>query len=137
MLSAPVNLNGSHTTGSGSLDAWRREFSSAFDSPDVEAPMDLAQHLVHGSVTFARGLGFEPHEEFPAAAAYLREPAGPAPIEFGRDGAPFYVVGLYDRCPVRHPHARSSGRRGQLPLCAGHGAAGRSFSAALCVAVRR
>jgi hypothetical protein len=82
--------------GLGSLDAWRREFFSAFDSPGVEAPLELAQHLVHGAVAFTRGLGFEPYEEFAAAAVYLGEPAGPVPIEFGWDGVPFYVAGPYD-----------------------------------------
>lgn len=90
------NVNGPHTMGSGSLDAWRRDFFSAFDSPGVEAPLELAQHLVHGAVVYARGLGFEPHEEFAAAAVHLGEPAGPAPIAFGRDGVPFYVAGPYD-----------------------------------------
>ena len=83
-------------TGSGSLDAWRREFFSAFDSPGVEAPLELAQHLVHGAVAFARRLGFEPYAEFAAAAVHLGEPAGPVPIEFGREGVPFYVAGPYD-----------------------------------------
>jgi hypothetical protein len=82
--------------GSGSIDAWRREFFSGFDSPGVEAPLELAQHLVHVTVVFARGLGCEPHEESAAAAVYLGEPAGRAPIEFGRDGVPFCVAGPYD-----------------------------------------
>ncbi|MFI6495048.1 hypothetical protein [Streptomyces sp. NPDC050564] len=90
------NVHGPQAMGSGSLDAWRRDFFSAFDSPGVEAPLELAQHLVHGAVAFARGLGFEPCEEFAAAAVYLGEPAGPVPIEFGRDGVPFYVAGPYD-----------------------------------------
>ncbi|MFI2190680.1 hypothetical protein [Streptomyces sioyaensis] len=81
--------------GSGFL-AWRREFFSAFDFPGAEAPLEPAQHLVHGAVAFARGRGFEPHEEFAAVAVYLVEPAGPLPIEFGRDGVLFYVAGPYD-----------------------------------------
>jgi hypothetical protein len=89
-------LNGPHTRGSGSLDAWRQEFFSAFGSSGVEAPLELAQHLVHGAVAFARGLGFEPYEEFAAAAVHLGEPAGPVLIEFGRDGVPFYVAGPCD-----------------------------------------
>ncbi|MEJ8652938.1 hypothetical protein WKI65_33945 [Streptomyces sp. MS1.AVA.3] len=60
--------------GSGSLDAWRREFFSAFDSPGAKASLEPAQHLVHGAVAFARGLGFEPHEEFAQAVEYLGEP---------------------------------------------------------------
>ncbi|WP_282703859.1 hypothetical protein [Streptomyces sp. CC219B] len=64
-----VLLTGSTTVR---CDAWRRELFSTFASPDVEAPPDLAQHLVHGSVVFARGLGFEPHEELAVAAVGKR-----------------------------------------------------------------
>jgi len=82
--------------GSGSLGAWRREFFSAFGSRGVEAPLELAQHLVQGAVVFARRPGFEPYEGFAAAAVYLGEPAGPVPVEFGRGGVPFSVAGPYD-----------------------------------------
>lgn len=107
------NVNGPHTMGSGSLDAWRREFFSAFDSAGVEAPLELAQYLLHGAVVCARGLGFEPYEKFAAAAVYLGEPVGLVPIEFGRDGVPFHVAGPgRTTVPGQLSGVRSRGRRG-------------------------
>jgi hypothetical protein len=71
-------------------------FFDGFGRPPVEAPVDLAQHLVLGAVAYARGLGFEPHRDFLPAAGHLGELAGPSDIGFGRDGKPEYVQGPYD-----------------------------------------
>ncbi len=43
-----------------------------------------------------RGLGFEPHADFDAAADHLGRWTGPSAITFGRDGKPLYVEGPYD-----------------------------------------
>lgn len=72
-------------------------FFEVFDGV-IEAPLDLARHLVWGSVAYAHGLGFEPHPDFLPAAGHV-EPLGDeeaAAIGFGRDGKPFYVQGPYD-----------------------------------------
>ncbi|MER7502178.1 helix-turn-helix domain-containing protein [Nonomuraea pusilla] len=61
-----------------------------------EVPIELAQHLVFGSVDYARTLGFEPHEDFEPVAHLLGEWQGPSAITFGRDGRPFYVQGPHD-----------------------------------------
>ncbi|WJK33947.1 hypothetical protein [Solwaraspora sp. WMMA2065] len=84
----------------GSIDDFRREFFSTLDVSPLVAPLELAQHLVHGSVAYARGLGFEPHPDFGPTAPYLGAPATPTPIQFGRDGKPLYISGPYD-----DPHA--------------------------------
>jgi hypothetical protein len=47
-------------------------------------------------VTYARGLGFEPHPDFAATAPHLGTSSAPAPIRFGREGKPFYVQGPHD-----------------------------------------
>jgi hypothetical protein len=67
-----------------------------YDEPAVPAPLELAQHLVFGAVEFARGLGFEPHREFATAADHLGACSGCCPIQFGYNGAPFYIQGPYD-----------------------------------------
>lgn len=92
---------------------------------------------MHGAVAFARGLRFEPHEEFAAAAVYLGEPAGQVPIEFGRDGVPFYAAGPYGdaRAVVRTLEAAVG--EGNHPLHAAQGVAGRLSSAAWRVAAGR
>jgi hypothetical protein len=90
------NVTGPTSMGAGSLDAHRRQFFAAFHAPPVPVPVELAQHLVHGAVGYARTLGFEPPHDFDPAAAYLGAPTGPTPIRFGRDGSPFYVSGPYD-----------------------------------------
>jgi hypothetical protein len=90
------NTVGPLPMGSGSIATYSRRFFSAFDEPPVSAPVDLAQHLVHGAVAYARALGFEPHADFAAAAPYLGTPPAPTPIRFGREGKPLYVSGPYD-----------------------------------------
>ena len=72
-----------------------RYFSTYHGDP-VEAPIDLACEIVFGSVQYARGLGFEPHPDFAAAAGHLGTWAGPGTISFGKDGKPLYVFGPYD-----------------------------------------
>lgn len=80
----------------GEVAVYRSTFFQAFDRPPVSVPLDLAQHLVHGAVTYARGLGFEPAPDLPAVLSHLGSPSGPTPIRFGREGRPFYVSGPYD-----------------------------------------
>ncbi|MFC3896484.1 helix-turn-helix domain-containing protein [Lentzea rhizosphaerae] len=70
-------------------------FSSYNDDP-LEAPVELARQLVFGSLDYARGLGFEPHPDFAAAAGHLGPWTPPSAITFGRDGKPIYVSGPYD-----------------------------------------
>ncbi|MFG1698563.1 helix-turn-helix domain-containing protein [Nonomuraea sp. NPDC049309] len=61
-----------------------------------EAPIELARHLVFGSVDYARTLGFEPHDLFSLGADVLGKWEEEAAITFGRDGKPFYVEGPDD-----------------------------------------
>lgn len=61
-----------------------------------EAPFELARHLVLGSVDHARTLGFEPHQDFAAAADALGKWEGGSAITFGRNGKPFYMEGPMD-----------------------------------------
>ncbi|MFW6158664.1 MAG: hypothetical protein ACOC8E_04835 [Planctomycetota bacterium] len=55
--------------------------------------------IVYGAVDYARQYGFEPHKDFELAGCLLdpRDQVPPgAPIEFGKDGRPFYVSGPHD-----------------------------------------
>ncbi|MFG1702789.1 helix-turn-helix domain-containing protein [Nonomuraea sp. M3C6] len=61
-----------------------------------EAPIELARHLVLGSIDYARTLGFEPHEDFAPAADVLGKWEGDSAITFGRNGKPFYMEGPHD-----------------------------------------
>lgn len=65
----------------------------------IAAPLELAQHLVLGAVEYARGLGFEPHRDFAAAARLLGPWSGPSKITFGRAGKPVFIQGPYDDGP--------------------------------------
>ena len=79
------------------LHRFRREFFSGFgDSAGVEAPMELARHLVCGAVDYARGLGFEPHPDFEPVAEHLDPWPETSAITFGREGVPYYVSGPQD-----------------------------------------
>ena len=48
-----------------------RSYFSAYQAPPLQAPLELAQHLVFGAVAYARSLGFEPARDFAATADHL------------------------------------------------------------------
>jgi hypothetical protein len=78
------------------LYAYRRRFFGVFPDEPLEAPIELAQHLIFGAAQYARSLGFEPHPDFEATASHLGSWTGPSAITFGRDRKPCHVEGPYD-----------------------------------------
>lgn len=78
------------------LEAFVERYFGAYDADPIDAPIELAQHLVRGGVDFARGLGFEPHEDFGAVAMHLGAWVGPSAITFGENGKPCYIQGPFD-----------------------------------------
>ncbi len=93
------NVLGPRMMGEGDLPAFLRMFFQPFEhlGPPLEAPLDMARHLVHGAIDAARRLGFEPAADFAAAAGHLGPPWDEhSAITFGRDGVPYYVAGPYD-----------------------------------------
>jgi hypothetical protein len=73
-----------------------RSYFSAYQAPPLQAPVELARHLVFGAVAYARSLGFEPAPGFPATAGHLGPWTGPSAIGFGHNGKPFFVQGPHD-----------------------------------------
>ncbi|MGB3311428.1 MAG: hypothetical protein WBG32_05145 [Nodosilinea sp.] len=76
------------------LESCQERFEEAF----VEITLAQAQSIVYGAVDYARSLGFEPHRDFNTKAQIhlgLR-PETLIPIEFGKDGQPFFMSGPYD-----------------------------------------
>lgn len=95
------------------LAVFARHYFSAFGVPPLDAPIELARHLVHGAVEYARGLGFEPAPDFDAARGHLGPWQGPSAIGFGRDGKPMFVAGPYDdSSAVMRTLERSIGQNG-------------------------
>lgn len=80
------------------LRSFRELFFEGFADagPSLEAPLDLARHLVCGAVDYARQLGFEPHPDYAPAAGHLGRWEEISAITFGRDGVPYYLEGPYD-----------------------------------------
>ena len=78
------------------VPAFVRTYLAAFPPPPLRAPIELAQHLVHGAVAFAAGLGFDPHPDYAAARGHLGELREPCAITFGQRGRPLYVAGPHD-----------------------------------------
>src|SRR6266545_1040861 len=86
-------------------------FFAAYQARRLEAPLELAQHLVFGAVAYARGLGFEPAPGFAATTGQLGSWTGPSAIRFGRDGKPFFVQGPHDNADaILRTLERSVGR---------------------------
>jgi hypothetical protein len=68
----------------------------SYGDPPLEAPLELAQHLVFGAIEYARGLGFEPHPDFAACAGHIGDWEGPSMIGFGYRGKPLFIQGPHD-----------------------------------------
>ncbi len=57
---------------------------------------EYAVKLIEDAVSFAKGLGFNPHKEYPLVKKIfgnIDPSACPSKFEFGKDGNPFYVSG--------------------------------------------
>ena len=92
------NVLGPRILSDRDLPAFVTLFFDAFEEAGrpLRAPLELARHLVHGSIDAARRLGFEPDEDFAGAADHLGPWHGESAITFGRNGVPFYVAGHDD-----------------------------------------
>jgi hypothetical protein len=69
-----------------------------FDEPFVDITLEQAQAIVYGAMDYAHSLGFKPHKDFNTKAQVhlgLR-PETLLPIEFGKDGQPFFMSGPND-----------------------------------------
>ncbi len=105
------NALGPDVVNDRDLPAFLRTFFSAFGDAGVpiEAPLDLARHLVWGAVDYARELGFSPHPDFQPTSGHLGTWQETSDITFGREGVPFYVQGPYDSPAVIRSLTRSVG----------------------------
>lgn len=90
------NAIGPEQLRKGDLPEFVRTYFAAFPSAPLPAPLELAQHLVHGAVAFADGLGFQPHPDFYATHEHVGAMTEPCAITFGQRGRPFYVAGPHD-----------------------------------------
>jgi hypothetical protein len=73
-----------------------RSYFAAYQAQPLQAPVELARHLVFGAVAYARSLGFQPAPGLEATAGQLGPWASPSAIGFGRNGQPFFVQGPHD-----------------------------------------
>lgn len=87
---------GPRVMGRDKLADFRRSVYGGYDASPLDAPIDLAQHLVFGAVEYARRLGFEPAPDFGGCAGHLGTWSPPSAIRFGRHGKPMYVAGPHD-----------------------------------------
>lgn len=87
---------GPRITSRRGLERFVRRYYEPFDGGRVEAPVELARHLVWGAAAYAGELGFHPHRDFWPAAGHLEVLDGPGDIGFGLHGKPSYVSGPFD-----------------------------------------
>jgi hypothetical protein len=79
-------------------EAMVKFMSHNFSEDFVEITLLQAQSIVFGSVDYAAGLGFNPHSDFTKAKPYLGIRLDDLnPIEFGKDGKPYYINGPHDQ----------------------------------------
>jgi hypothetical protein len=90
------NTIGPERVRKGDLPGFVRLHFAVFPAPALRAPVELVEHLVHGAVAFAAGLGFEPHRDFAQVRGHLGELSEPCAITFGQRGRPLYISGPDD-----------------------------------------
>ncbi|HEX3964802.1 MAG TPA: helix-turn-helix domain-containing protein [Trebonia sp.] len=79
------------------LPEFTRLFFRTSSGSPVQAPLELARHVVFGAADYARGLGFDPHPDFAKGARLLGEwEPGSSDVTFGRDGKPMFINGPHD-----------------------------------------
>lgn len=88
------NALGPMVVGDRELPTFRGMFFQSLEP--VEAPDELARHLVFGAVDYARSLGFEPHPDLAPAAGHLGDRPDSSVLTFGRDGVPTFISGPDD-----------------------------------------
>ncbi len=87
---------GPRITSRRGLERFASRFYEPFDGGRVEAPVELARHLVWGAVAYAFELGFEPHRDLWPAAGHLEALEGRGDIGFGLHGKPYFISGHFD-----------------------------------------
>lgn len=72
--------------------------ASGHSSDLVAITLTEAQGIIYGAIDYARSLGFEPHPDFNSKSQSHLEgrPNSLIPLEFGRDGQPYFMSGPYD-----------------------------------------
>ncbi|MCU0568493.1 MAG: hypothetical protein MUF49_18095 [Oculatellaceae cyanobacterium Prado106] len=78
-------------------DAFSKKVFERFTQSVREITLEEAQSIIFGVIDYAASLGFQPHADFEQAQINLgSRPKTLLPIEFGKDGKPFYISGPYD-----------------------------------------
>ncbi|MEO1401136.1 MAG: DNA-binding response regulator [Cyanobacteria bacterium J06635_1] len=63
----------------------------------TEISIEQAQAIIFGALNYAKSLGLDPHPDFERAKKQLGQRLeNLPPLEFGKDGKPYYVSGPYD-----------------------------------------
>jgi hypothetical protein len=74
-----------------------RDLSHRFEESFTEVTLEQAQAIVFGALDYAAKLGLEPHADFAKSKPHLGlRPDSLIPIEFGKDGKPYYINGPFD-----------------------------------------
>jgi hypothetical protein len=74
-----------------------RDLSHRFEESFTEVTLEQAQAIVFGALDYAAKLGLEPHADFAKSKPHLGlRPDALIPIEFGKDGKPYYINGPFD-----------------------------------------
>lgn len=68
------------------------------DAPPIHCSLDLAHSIIYGAIEYADELGFKPNKDY-ALSKFILLPEKEferVPLEFGKDGKPFYISGPND-----------------------------------------
>ena len=69
------------------------------DNDPIDCPVSLIHQIIYGAIEYAANLGFKPQKDFNLSKYVLEKQSEieeSTPVEFGKDGKPFYVSGPYD-----------------------------------------
>jgi len=86
------------SNGKSGYERFKQLCTNQFNEPFSNISLEQAQSIIYGAVDYARSLGLEPSRDFDKKAQMHLGPKPETliPIEFGKDGKPFYFSGPYD-----------------------------------------
>lgn len=91
------NALGPRKLNRSQYEAMVKKSYTSFGQGHREISLEQAQAIILGAVEYASQLGLKPHRDFAAARSHLGEASeNLPPVEFGREGKPFYVNGPHD-----------------------------------------
>ena len=96
-----LGLKNTYCNANFTLSRYEQDVKASIsrNEPLIDYPVPLTHHIIYGVIDYAFKLGFKPQKDFKLTRYILEkrtEIGESIPIEFGKDGKPFFIAGPDD-----------------------------------------